>query len=397
MNQPDDIEYCLKVAVGLISSPIPPKFKNKPISLANYDVSFVNNAVRSINSGDGLSDRQRELSAKLVKKYVRQYGKLGIDVNKLVDTPVFSSPLRQVNRTRLLSLDENCVIIKFPYNKTMINEFKSLTKKLRALKTEWNKETKQYEVDYNEYNLMQVYRWGRRHKFDCSKDLQLLVNKCKAIENNRHKYAIQLVIKNNSSSLHNAPSSLQQWWDSNMLNESLIKQIRIAADQKIDVVNKSTTLNLSALSLRMLSTRGGSFAYDDCTLLELINAAKELELNRVAFIVDGRHIAHELEEQITNTISKIGKEESTVMLKYQGKTYEANRRLTTNTKFAILDSASRYNHPRSNTDKWVPDLVISTQGFTKFQNIQAKASNKYKPWVCYYTDFNFMIENFDTE
>ena len=136
MNQPDDIEYCLKVAVGLISSPIPPKFKNKPISLANYDVSFVNNAVRSINSGDGLSDRQRELSTKLVKKYIRQYGKLGIDVNKLVDTPVFSSPLRQVNRTRLLSLDENCVIIKFPYNKTMINEFKSLTKKLRALKTE---------------------------------------------------------------------------------------------------------------------------------------------------------------------------------------------------------------------------------------------------------------------
>ena len=392
MNQPDDIEYCLKIAVGLIASPIPPRFKNKPISLANYDVSFVNNAVRSINNGDGLSDRQRELSTKLVKKYVRQFGKLGIDVANLVETPVFSSPLRQVNRTRLLSLNDNSIIIRFPYNKTMINEFKSLTKKLRALTSEWNKENKQYEVDYNEYNLMQVYRWGLRHKFDYSKDLGLLVNQCKAIENNRHKYAIQLVVKDDLNSLHNAPSSLQQWWDSNMLNESTIRQIRTAADQNIDVVNKSTTLNLSALSLRMLNTRGGSFTYDECTLTELVKAAKELELNRVAFIVDGRHIAHELEEQIANTISEVGNEKSTVMLKYQRKTYEAKRRLTTDTEFAILDSASRFNHPKSNTDNWVPDVVISTQGFTKFQNVQAKAITKYKPWVCYYTDFNFTIE-----
>ena len=230
MLQPDDIEYCLKVAVGLISSPIPPKFKNKPISLANYDVSFVNNAVRSINNGDGLSDRQRELSVKLVKKYIRQFGKIGIDVTGIVNTPVFSSTLRQVNRTRMISLDDNAIIIRFPYNKTMINEFKSLAKKLRALKAEWNKQNKQYEVDYNEYNLLQVYRWGLKHKFEYSNDAKALVKECKDIENNRHKYAIQFVIENKKSYLRNAPGSLQQWWDSNMVTESILTQIRTAAD-----------------------------------------------------------------------------------------------------------------------------------------------------------------------
>ena len=209
MLQPDDIEYCLKLAVGLITSPIAPKFKNKPISLANYDVSFVNNAVRSINNGDGLSDRQRELSIKLVKKYVRQYARIGVDVNSIVTTPVFSSPLRQVNRTRMMSVNDNSINVKFPYNKTMINEFKSLAKKLRAIKAEWNKQSKQYEIDYNEYNLMQVYRWGLQHKFDYSNAFKLLVKDCKNVEDNRHKYAIQLVIDNNSNYLSNAHSSLQ--------------------------------------------------------------------------------------------------------------------------------------------------------------------------------------------
>ena len=392
MLQPDDIEYCLKVAVGLISSPIPPKFKNKPISLANYDVSFVNNAVRSINNGDGLSDRQRELSVKLVKKYIRQFGKIGIDVTGIVNTPVFSSTLRQVNRTRMISLDDNAIIIRFPYNKTMINEFKSLAKKLRALKAEWNKQNKQYEVDYNEYNLLQVYRWGLKHKFEYSNDAKALVKECKDIENNRHKYAIQFVIENKKSYLRNAPGSLQQWWDSNMVTESILTQIRTAADQNLDVVNKSTTFELSNLSIKMLHNRGGNFSYEDCTLIELIDAAKELELNRVAFIVDGRHIATELEENIVKAIAKVGKEKTTVMLKYHRTLTDASRRLHSDTEFAILDSASRFNHPKSNTENWTPDIIISTQGFTKFRNIQSKAIDKYKPWICYYTNYNFSIE-----
>ena len=247
---------------------------------------------------------------------------------------------------------------RFPYNKTMINEFKSLAKKLRALKAEWNKQNKQYEVDYNEYNLLQVYRWGLKHKFEYSNDAKVLVKECKDIENNRHKYAIQLVIENKKSYLRNAPSSLQQWWDSNMVTESPLTQIRTAADQNLDVVNKSTTFELSNLSIKMLHNRGGNFSYEDCTLIELIDAAKELELNRVAFIVDGRHIATELEENIVKAIAKVGKEKTTVMLKYHRNLTDASRRLHSDTEFAILDSASRFNHPKSNTDNWTPDIII---------------------------------------
>ena len=91
--KPTDLEYCLKIAIGVIASPVPPKFIHKPISLANYDVGFVNNAVRSINKGEGLSDRQRALTIKLVSKYERQYKRLGIDVTELVQSPTWTSEL----------------------------------------------------------------------------------------------------------------------------------------------------------------------------------------------------------------------------------------------------------------------------------------------------------------
>ena len=154
MLQPSDIEDCMKFAIGLIPTPIPPRFKNKPISLANYDVSFVNNVVRSINSGDGLSDKQRDLSVKLVAKYVRQFKKLGIDVSTIVQNPTFSSPLRQVDRTRTIEITQDRIYIKFPYNKEMITSFKALlNKSLHSTTSGWSKEERRYEIDYNEYKF----------------------------------------------------------------------------------------------------------------------------------------------------------------------------------------------------------------------------------------------------
>ena len=69
MHNPEDPEYCLKVAIGIIASPIPSNTLVSPISLANYDVGFINNAVPSINKGEGSSDRQRELTIKLVTQH----------------------------------------------------------------------------------------------------------------------------------------------------------------------------------------------------------------------------------------------------------------------------------------------------------------------------------------
>src|SRR6056300_1445440 len=217
MIQPTDIEHCMKIAIGLASTPIAPRFKYKPISLANYDVSFVNNVVRSINSGDGLSDRQRELSIKLVGKYSRQFKKLGVDITLVVENPKFITPLRQVDRTRLVSIAEETIQVQFPYNKEMISSFKSLVNKtLYTLTNKWNKEQTHYQVNYNEYNLLQIYNWTKNYRFKYTDEVLDLVNACKSIIDNRSDHAIQLVINSDNCEIKNAPESLDAWWQKNM-------------------------------------------------------------------------------------------------------------------------------------------------------------------------------------
>ena len=384
MLQPLDIEDCMKFAIGLIPTPIPPRFKNKPISLANYDVSFVNNVVRSINSGDGLSDKQRDLSVKLVAKYVRQYKKLGIDVSVIVQNPTFSSPLRQVDRTRTIEITQDRIYIKFPYNKEMITSFKALlNKSLHSTTSGWSKEERRYEVDYNEYNLLQIDKWTKNYRFKYSTEVTSLVSKFKSMISNRSKYAIQLIVNENDCELVNAPDSLSDWWKNNVQDKPIIDQVVKAADQNIDVVNRSSTFKLNYIANKILTGRGSEFRFDDCTINELVEGAQELGFKRIAYIVDGRTIQSEQVPQFTEVIDAVGHDSAVCLVKHLNISINANRRFTSDTKFAILDSIQRFSHNKSQTD-WKPDFVIHTNGITKLRSsdyIETKA-----PWLCLYSN-----------
>ena len=384
MLKPSDIEQCLKIAIGIVASPVPPRFRNKPISLANYDVSFVNNAVKSINSGEGLSDRQRELSVKLVGKYTRQYKKLGVDVTDLVDNPKFTSPLRQVDRTRYIETDMHKIYVKFPYNKEMMNTFRLVTKTIHTNTNEWNKETKQYELDYNEYNLQHVYDWSKRYRFKYHELVETLIDKFKDIINNRSEYAIQLIVNDDRCYLNNAPDSLQEWWTENMEGCEYSKQVTTAADQNIDVVNKSSTFKLSNNAFKMLHNRGGVFSYTENTIIDIVKAAKELGFKRIAYIVDGRIVSDRQKQQFADTIDYIGNDKAVCQVKHLNSKFTSNNWLNNDVEFAILDSVQRYSHPKNNVT-WMPEFIIVTNSITRNRPYE---SNDTYPWICYYSDFN---------
>lgn len=384
MHSPTDIEYCLKIAIGIIASPIAPRFKNKPISLANYDVSFVNNAVKSISSGDGLSDRQRELSIKLVSKYKRQYKKLGIDVTELVTNPKFISPLRQVDRTRYIETDMKKIYIKFPYNKEMMTSYKHVTKTIHAITNEWSKESKHYEVDYNEYNLMHIYNWSKRYRFKYQDLVESLIQQFQEILDNRSKYAIQLVLTDEKCYLNNAPDSLSTWWKDNMEGHSYNKQVAAAADQNIDVVNKSSIFKLSSVANKMLHKRGGTFSFNEYTILDIIKAAKELDFKKIAYVVDGRILRESQKEQIGEAIDYVSTEKAVCQVKHLNAQFNTNSWLNNDIEFAILDSVQRYSHPKNNVT-WTPDFIIVTNSITRNRPYE---SNDSYPWICYYSDFN---------
>lgn len=392
LYNPEDFEYCLKVAIGIIASPIPPKFVSKPISLANYDVGFVNNAVRSINKGEGLSDRQRALTIKLVSKYTRQYKRLGIDVTSIVNNPVWSSELRQVDRKKLIDIEEDIITIKFPYQKDMIREINSLAKKLRSVRTQFDKETKQYQTSYNEYNLLSIFNWSSKYDFEYSNKFMDVYKKCKHILHNRSDYAIQLVIEDDKCVLRNAPDTLKEYWVNNMASKKRMEQIVSAADQNLDIVNNSSNIILSNIGTKILKDRGGRFDWTEYTPEQIYDSAVgEFGFKRVGFIIDGRTMTEELAQNLVILVSKLGKDVCTVQLKNNQHHFNCKKSLTSDTKFAIIDSIQRYSNPKVKHD-WKPDFVISTNSISKFRqygfnilNGQTGVTFVNDAWVCYYT------------
>lgn len=383
MLKPTDIEQCLKIAIGLVPTPIAPRFKNKPISLANYDVSFVNNVVRSINDGSGLSDKQRELSTKLVAKYTRQYKKLGVDVTEIITNPFFSSPLRQVDRTRTVSITDEIIQVRFPYNKEMISSFKALlSKHLKTINSGWHKEERFYQVDYNEFNLLTVYNWTKNYRFKYSQEVVTLVQKFNNMLERRSDYAIQLLVNKDSCQLSNSPESLELWWNENMAGKDKISQVVAAADQNIDVVNRDPNFKLSDIANKILGNRGGTFNFQECSILELVKGIHELGFKNIAYIVDGRTVKAEHVEQFYDVIDYIGNEKAVCLVKHLNLKFNTPRRFTSDTNFAILDTIQRFTHNKNKHD-WLPDFVIYTNSLTKIRPHEYTESKV--PWLCLYS------------
>lgn len=391
MYKPENLEYCLKVAIGVIASPVPPRHHHKPISLANYDVGFINNAVRSINKNEGLSDRQRELTIKLVGKYARQFKRLGIDIRDIVAKPVFSSPLRKVDRARYIDIEDKNITVKFPYNKEMIREIQSIHKKLRSTDNRFDKELKKYFITYNEYNLLVMFNWSAKHNFEYSDKFMEIYKECKNILDNRSQYAIQLVVTDEKCFLRNAPDTLEKYWKEHMQDKTVMEQIISAADQNIDIINNSSSVKLNPVSTEILKSRGGTFQWSKVSPQEIYDSAvNDFGFKKVAFIIDGRTITEDMAQKLQNMISKMGKDVTTVQLKNNKHLFKANKSLTSDTKFAIIDSVQRYLNPRVKHN-WRPDFVISTNTISKYRqygfNIisgQTGVTFHVDAWICRY-------------
>ena len=157
---------------------------------------------------------------------------------------MFSSPLRKVDRARYIDIEDKSITVKFPYNKEMIREIQSIHKKLRSTDNRFDKETKKYFLNYNEYNLLVMFNWSAKHRFEYSDKFMKVYRKCKDILDNISQYAIQLVVDNDKCFLRNAPDTLQKYWTENMHSKSTMEQIISAADQNIDIVNNLSLIHI---------------------------------------------------------------------------------------------------------------------------------------------------------
>ena len=85
-----------------------------PISLARYDVKVLESFGEQCRNGTAFTDRQAKLAVDLVVKYERQLFKLKVDITPVKVQPVFRVPLREIDRTTRVWIEDDQIKMRFP-------------------------------------------------------------------------------------------------------------------------------------------------------------------------------------------------------------------------------------------------------------------------------------------
>lgn len=178
------------------------------VSLARYDMKIIPSlAEQTIGQAKGYTDKQARLAADLVLKYERQLAKLGIDVTP-VRTPAYRHPIRQIDRSTRVWIENDVIKLRFPYEVTLIDTVRDAAKQSKG-RFYFNRDSRYHEAALTEWNLNWIYSFAVQHKFDIDSSVKQLMDIVLAVE--QTPYKIELQYDNDKLTITNAESSLTEY------------------------------------------------------------------------------------------------------------------------------------------------------------------------------------------
>jgi len=174
------------------------------INLARYDVQIINSMSEATQSGKPLTDRQAELAVKIILKYRRQLEKHGIDVSP-IEAPNFKLGIRQIDRRRLLYIDNDKLVLQFPYDTNLINDIRELAK-LSQGTWGFDNNKRAWSLAITETNVIAAHGFAQNNQFEIDKSFNQFVDAITECE--QTPYEIKLVETSAGLDITNASKSL---------------------------------------------------------------------------------------------------------------------------------------------------------------------------------------------
>ena len=178
------------------------------IQLASYDVGFIESvAEQSLMRDMALSLKQATLAENLIKKYERQLKKLGIEQP---NHTTYRRTLREVTHVSRLSLEDNMLYFRFPFDNTRILEVKNFANKEAQGKVHWDKDKKAWIFSLTEFNVNWVVSYAHAHQVPVATEAQELLDLI--IEAEKTPFKIELNVNDkNEFYIENAPESMTEY------------------------------------------------------------------------------------------------------------------------------------------------------------------------------------------
>ena len=126
-------------------------FLQGKISLSQYDYKFMSNLQMMISNDSRVTTNQATLFDNLISKYQKQLAKAGYDKQTLKALPWKTDVVESTTEhtSARLSLFDNELKIRVPFNKSFISKFRDITNN----KFEWHKEHKCYKAPFTTTSL----------------------------------------------------------------------------------------------------------------------------------------------------------------------------------------------------------------------------------------------------
>ncbi len=181
----------------------------KPIvSLARYDVNFLDSVTNATMGGASLTDKQAELSLKIIEKYTRQLLALNIKSEAIVTAPKYRRPLRIIDRSKSVEVSGSDILVRFPYDQKLIDHVREHAKDSQG-RVRFDKENKVWRLGLTEYNLNWAAAFAQSQGFETTKQLQDMM--VQILEAEKTPYRIELTLYNNRLTIRNASKDLLEF------------------------------------------------------------------------------------------------------------------------------------------------------------------------------------------
>lgn len=183
--------------------------KPSPISLARYDVKIIESmAEQTMHIGKSYTDKQAALASRIVEKYRRQLSQLSPPVILPASLDQYRLGIRLVDRSKKIYIDQEKIIVKFPYDTKLIDLVKAQVKNGKGSAV-FDNESKVWRVAFTEDMINWAVSVGQMNDFEIDQDVMEFYNKI--LDTEKKEYKIELVKTDSGFVITNAASSLIEY------------------------------------------------------------------------------------------------------------------------------------------------------------------------------------------
>ena len=133
-------------------------------------------------------------------------------------------PVRKLDQTKAIWIDNEQILVKFPYNDMLIKELHHYRAESQGM-ARYDRDTKQWYLGITEGNINWICTWGELIGFDIAPEVKDLFDKILVCE--QQPYEIKLVQDNSKYTITNAATSLVEYIENHLGGFGLDNKIRL--------------------------------------------------------------------------------------------------------------------------------------------------------------------------